>query len=171
VPEARRRWALGGLVAAGIAVGTCGALGQTEAAFSDYDTIGPNSVAAGVWITPIDTSVPERCAAIHFNGPPIVGTDASETIVGTNKSELIVAGPGDDIIDSGNGTDCVVGGSGNDALTGGDAKDVLLGGPDNDVLDGSNGADVLDGGPGADHCIGGNGPQEFIDCETMVPGR
>lgn len=59
-------------------------------------------------------------------GPPILGTDDSETITGTEAQEEIDGRGGDDIINAGEGDDTIIGGPGSDTLNGEDGDDVFV---------------------------------------------
>ena len=88
-------------------------------------------------------------SGVSTSGPPINGTNNSETIEGTELGETIDGRDGDDIINANGGDDTIIGGAGADTLNGGEGDDLfifdLTFGPEEDPL-----LDTIDGGAGFD---------------------
>ena len=168
-------------IAFGISAVTATGIGQTFAAWSDFDIVHAQ-VQAGTWGPPdapiecermsdkFDNVLVVPAGQTTFTGTVhddlIFANDLGDTISGGNGDDCIVGGAGDDTLSGDNGKDIVIGGGGNDTINGDNAPDLgLFGGPGNDTINGDNGPDKVDGGDGDDTCNGGAAPDHLISCE------
>ena len=101
----------------------------------------------------------------YFNvveAPPIVGTDADDTLLGTQCAETIVALGGDDTVDARGGDDRISGGDGDDHILAGSGHDVVHAGDGNDIVFAGAGNDVVLGGAGNDRLFGEDGDDTLL---------
>ena len=113
----------------------------------EYVYSSPMTVVTAVYteniayqIVDFDGDVQSIAGKIIVQPPPIIGTDANDTLTGGVHSDYIKGRDGNDTISGNDGNDMLIGGNGTDVLWGGEGDDILV----------FDTADTIDGGAGTD---------------------